>query len=493
MTRLIPSLFIIQAPVYCEESISSFTQKMNYDRNPEIMRALHNLHRTLFSINAESRKFLVPYSVSHDQVKSHQDFKGQCNGSGGAFMFVEGPFLAAIIARLRDSIIDKHHLSEIFAIESDSVRLFLGQEQYHRTRLLAATEKLQAIEKKLSQLSIRSNMSKMTFIASSEEEQSSDAAPEDVVPGSTDSAARNAETAKSRKEAMEKAGLVALELSPEGQGKKQKANAAQMDSRLAPKCASHLLAQVVATSIVMSVLEAMRVSELSSNTKRDVNELASSLKYAIEDTTTIADVCSKVILPALRNQDSRKTSVVTYMAIVADVKSKGDKFSAPAAKSLVENNDSDVAADDTDDGLSDEKIQQYLAVFSGVMLCDCFTSRCKELFELDIDALELFMRCGLCMLQKNLAPMIMPGGKCSIFDENLSDDKLIKICCYLENLLKGAQSSKFGTNAIPNKEWKSHEYWKKWAMLETLPENADLLSRAWMIGDEQKNEDLRYK
>ena len=480
-----------KAQVYCEESIAPFIRKMNYDRNPKIVRALHNLHRTLFSINAESHKFLIPYSRSHVEVKLYEKFKGQCNKSGGTFMFVEGPFLVAISARLRASIFDKRDLSEIFTIETDSLRLFLGQEEYHRTRLLATTQKLQSIKVKLNQLSIRSNISKKTFIASSEEDKSSGAAPEDVAPGSTHSAGSNTEMAKIRKEVMEKAGLVPLGFPPEGEGKKQKANSNEMDSILAPKCASPLLAHVLTTGIVVSGLEAIRISELSSDTKTDIITLASTMKYAIEETTTISDVCSKVVLPALQKKASRKASIVTFMAIVSDVKSKGDTFSAPAAKSLVENNEADAAdaTDDTDDGLSGEKIQQYLTVFSGIILCDCFRLRCKELFQLDIDALELFVRCAPFVLRNNLAPMIMQGGECIVFDENLSDDKIVKMCCYLENLLTGAQSSNFGNKDISKKRWKSVEYWKKWSMLENLPDNADLFSRALMIDDEKRKED----
>ena len=296
--------------------------------------------------------------------------------------------------------------------------------------------------------------------------------------------------ARTRLDAMLKAGEEFVEglcgLTPTEQKR-------HMNEMLAPKCSAYLLANIVTLKVVVTGMNDITLGELNDDVKTKVMNLAHSQQSNAADTTTISDVCSSILAPALKVDDG---AIQTFADIILSVKSRDflDVFRNAAAESIIETDASSQPEDDAEDAdgeenatgntvhLSESKLEEYLTIFSAVFLSDCIKMRFEELVGINDDVIELVMRCSMSVMRVNLVPMIMKGKrkKRSFIFQDGDDDHLgiSKICNYVAAMYGNA------VDASDLRERKCFAFWNKKVMLRVLAKNAELLSRGLAISTE---------
>ena len=216
--------------------------------------------------------------------------------------------------------------------------------------------------------------------------------------GGLDDAEHDASSpARTRLDAMLKAGEEFVEglcgLTPTEQKR-------HMNEMLAPKCSAYLLANIVTLKVVVTGMNDITLVELNDDFKTKVMNLAHSQQSNAADTTTISDVCSSILAPALKVDDG---AIQTFADIILSVKSRDflDVFRNAAAESIIETDASSQPEDDAEDAdgeenatgntvnLSESKLEEYLTIFSAVFLSDCIKMRFEELVGINDDVISL--------------------------------------------------------------------------------------------------------
>ena len=474
-----------------KEKLDAFILQQGYGSNQTLVADLYTLHSKVAAINASvakhGDKFLEPYIDSTDQGHKIQLFRDLCDKGGGSetWKMTEGPFLAAAVHRVRHAILENRDYSKISQIASDLCLILLGQADYHEARLQDALETADDDRKILANCPIRRDMTCFDAINQAAA-TGSDGGLDDAEPAASS-------PARTRLDAMLKAGEEFVEdlcgLAPTEQN-------LQMDEILAPKCSAYLLANIVTLKVVVAGMNAITLGELNDDIKTKVMNLARSQNSPVADTTTISNVCSSILAPALKDDAHREGdngAIQTFADIIVSAKSRDflDVFRNAAAESIIETDAS--SEDDAEDAdgeenasgntanLSEGKLEEYLTIFSAVFLSDCIKMRFEELVGINDDVIELVMRCSMSVMRVNLVPMIMKGKrkkKSFIFQDGIDDSGISAVCGYVAVMFENAVKSNLADKNASNKRWKCIEFWNKKIMLQAVPGNAQLLLRA---------------
>ena len=468
--------------------IDDLLERLGYD-TPELVKQFRIFHDTLGRLKTGAAKhgdkYLEQYpdSAQIDQIKLARDsFLQLCDEAGGpyqsnrpVFRFVSAPWLAAGVARLRRAILKRRDYSDVPKISSDLYELFLGQEDYLQTRLLAkkakAKKEVASVKDELKGLQYVKGVSRLAIILASEK-----VGAQAKKEGESEQA-NELTAAENRYNAMLNAGEEAVGARHWKKETTDTKKNHRMNSMLKPKNAAQLVGHTVALDMVLTGLDSITVGDLSPKTKSVVEAFVKDKTTEANDSTTVSYICSHVIAPDLKKSVPTRGddgAFNVFKKIIDDLKS-------PSSKNLSKfyNASTDVpvpiASDDSvegtndkgsgeDEGASDglegedakegndattavnasvkltsQKLKDFLTLFSGVFLSDCIKIRLEELVGFKEDVLTLVLRCSLTTIQKSLFPMIF--GQCCIFKDSLEHSKIALVCKYLTTMVKNASES----------------------------------------------------